>query len=233
MPSQSPPPLSPTTTRVLLVDDHAVLRDGLAALLNATPNLRVVADAGDGVEALAALERTPVDVAVVDVSMPKMNGIEFTERVRSRWPDLQVVMLSANGSPEFVHRALRAGAIAYVVKESRSHELLEAIAAAGARQRYLSPVLRENLIDHMLGQNTPSPVERLSARERQVLQYLVEGHTSRAIGEQLSLSPKSVETYRRRLMEKLGIRDIPQLVRFAIEQGISGMTYNRRPRDYT
>lgn len=220
------------TTRLLLVDDHAMLRDGLHLLLDAAPGLRVVAEAGDGVEALAALERTPADVAIVDVSMPKMNGIELTEKIRLRWPDLQVVVLSENGSPEFVHRALRAGAMAYVVKESRSQELLEAIAAAKARQRYLSPVLRENLIDHMLGQNAPSPVERLSARERQVLQYLVEGHTSRAIGEQLSLSPKSVETYRRRLMEKLGIRDIPQLVRFAIEQGISGMTYNRRDRDY-
>ena len=215
------------TTRLLLVDDHAVLRDGLAVLLNASPGLRVVAEAGDGVAALEALERTPVDIAVIDVSMPKMNGIELTERLRARWPDTQVVVLSANGSPEFVHRALRAGAIGYVVKESRSQELLEAIAAAKARQRYLSPVLREILIDHMIGQNAPSPVEKLSARERQVLQYLVEGHTSREIGAQLSLSPKSIETYRRRMMEKLGIRDIPQLVRFAIEQGISGVTYNR------
>ena len=212
-------------TRVMLVDDHAVLRDGLKLLLGQSPGLRVVAEASSGTEALELLATTTVDIAIVDLSMPEMNGVELTQQVRTRWPDTQVVILSMHGSPEFVHRALRAGAIGYVLKESAASELLEAVKAALAKVRYLSPSLRENLIDHMLGQNTLSPLERLSARERQVLQYLVEGHTSREIGEQLSLSPKSVETYRRRLMEKLGINDIPQLVRFAIEQGLTKISY--------
>lgn len=213
------------STRVMVVDDHAVLRDGLKLLLNQSPGLRVTAEASSGTEALELLSKATVDVAIVDLSMPEMNGIELTQQIRTRWPDTQVVILSMHGSPEFVHRALRAGAVGYVLKESAASELLEAVKAALAKVRYLSPALRENLIDHMLGQNTLSPLERLSARERQVLQYLVEGHTSREIGEQLSLSPKSVETYRRRLMEKLGINDIPQLVRFAIEQGLTKISY--------
>lgn len=213
------------STRVMVVDDHAVLRDGLKLLLNQSPGLRVTAEASSGTEALELLAKAAVDIAIVDLSMPEMNGIELTQQIRTRWPDTQVVILSMHGSPEFVHRALRAGAVGYVLKESAASELLEAVKAALAKVRYLSPALRENLIDHMLGQNTLSPLERLSARERQVLQYLVEGHTSRAIGEQLSLSPKSVETYRRRLMEKLGINDIPQLVRFAIEQGLTKISY--------
>ena len=213
------------STRVMVVDDHAVLRDGLKLLLNQSPGLRVTAEASSGTEALELLSKATVDVAIVDLSMPEMNGIELTQQIRTRWPDTQVVILSMHGSPEFVHRALRAGAVGYVLKESAASDLLEAVKAALAKVRYLSPALRENLIDHMLGQNTLSPLERLSARERQVLQYLVEGHTSREIGEQLSLSPKSVETYRRRLMEKLGINDIPQLVRFAIEQGLTKISY--------
>ncbi len=213
------------STRVMVVDDHAVLRDGLKLLLNQSPGLRVTAEASSGTEALELLAKASVDIAIVDLSMPEMNGIELTQQIRTRWPDTQVVILSMHGSPEFVHRALRAGAVGYVLKESAASELLEAVKAALAKVRYLSPALRENLIDHMLGQNTLSPLERLSARERQVLQYLVEGHTSREIGEQLSLSPKSVETYRRRLMEKLGINDIPQLVRFAIEQGLTKISY--------
>ena len=213
------------TVRLLVVDDHAVLRDGLKLLLNGTPDMRVKAEASSGTEALALLETQPIDVAIVDLTMPEMNGIDLTQRVRSRWPDTQVVILSMHGSPEFVHRALRAGAVGYVLKESAAGELIEAVKSAVAKVRYLSPALRETLIDHMLGQNTLSPFERLSARERQVLQYLVEGHTSREIGERLSLSPKSVETYRRRLMEKLGINDIPQLVRFAIEQGLTKVSY--------
>lgn len=213
------------STRVMVVDDHAVLRDGLKLLLNQSPGLRVTAEASSGTEALELLAKATVDIAIVDLSMPEMNGIELTQQIRTRWPDTQVVILSMHGSPEFVHRALRAGAMGYVLKESAASELLEAVKAALTKVRYLSPALRENLIDHMLGQNTLSPLERLSARERQVLQYLVEGHTSREIGEQLSLSPKSVETYRRRLMEKLGINDIPQLVRFAIEQGLTKISY--------
>ena len=211
--------------QLMIVDDQTVLRQGLKLLFDGTPDLRVAGEASSGAEALALLAASPVDIAIVDLSMPEMNGIEVTQQIRTRWPETQVVVLSMHGSAEFVHRALRAGALGYVLKESAAGELIEAVRAAVAKTRYLSPALRETLIDHMLDQNTLSPVERLSARERQVLQFLVEGHTSRAIGERLSLSPKSVETYRRRLMEKLGIYDIPQLVRFAIEHGLTNTPY--------
>ena len=210
-----------TMLRVISVDDHAVLRAGLKLLFDTTPDIRVVAEAAGGAEALARLAGTRIDVAIIDLSMPEINGIELTQKIRTDFPDTQVVVLSMHGSAEFAHRALRAGAVAYVLKESASDELIDAVRSAASGTRYLSPVLRESLIDHILEQGSPSPLERLSARERQVLQFLVEGHTSRAIGERLSVSPKSIETYRRRLMDKLDIHDIPQLVRFAIEHGVT------------
>jgi DNA-binding NarL/FixJ family response regulator len=210
---------------LIVVDDHAILRQGVKLILEGMPDLQVKAEASGGAEALERLSGSPVDVAIVDLSMPGMNGIDLTEQIRTRWPGTQVVVLSMHGSAEFVHRSLRAGALGYVLKESAAGELIDAVRAAAAKVRYLSPALRETLIDHMLDQNAPSPLERLSARERQVLQFIVEGHTSRAIGERLSLSPKSVETYRRRLMEKLGIFDVPQLVRFAIQHGLTHTPY--------
>lgn len=210
-----------TTIHVITVDDHAILRAGLRLIFEATPDIRVVAEAAGGAEALSVLAGTRIDVAIVDLSMPGINGIDLTQMIRTGFPETRVVVLSMHGSAEFAHRALRAGALAYVLKASAPDELIDAVRSAASGTRYLSPVLRETLLDHVLEQGSQSPLERLSARERQVLQFLVEGHTSRAIGERLSVSPKSIETYRRRLMDKLGIHDIPQLVRFAIEHGVT------------
>ncbi|HEY5636762.1 MAG TPA: response regulator transcription factor [Burkholderiales bacterium] len=209
------------TIHVITVDDHAILRAGLRLIFAATPEIRVVAEASGGAEALSILGGIRVDVAIVEFSMAEMNGIELTQKIRADFPETRVVVLSMHGSAEFAHRALRAGALAYVLKASAPDELFDAVRSAASGTRYLSPVLRESVLDHVLEQGSPTPLERLSARERQVLQLLVEGHTSRAIGERLSVSTKSIETYRRRLMDKLGIHDIPQLVRFAIEHGVT------------
>ena len=208
------------TVRVLLADDHALLREGLRAILGANPGITVVADVGDGREALRYAEELKPDVLVMDVSMPGLNGIEAAELVRARCPQTQVVMLSMHSSAEYLFRAMRAGALGYVLKESAAMEVIAAVQAVHLGRRYLSPALRET------AGSTPAdaragPLEILSTRERQVLQLVVEGKSSAAIARIVHLSPKTVETYRSRLMKKLGVADVPSLVKFAIQHGLT------------
>ena len=208
------------TIRVLLADDHALLREGLRALLGAHPGIEVVADVADGREALRCAEELKPDVLVMDVSMPGLNGIEAAELVRARCPQTQVVMLSMHSSAEHLFRAMRAGALGYVLKESAATEVISAVQAVHLGRRYLSPALREvagsGAVDERAG-----PLESLSTRERQVLQLVVEGKSSAAIARIVHLSPKTVETYRSRLMKKLGVADVPSLVKFAIQHGLT------------
>jgi DNA-binding NarL/FixJ family response regulator len=208
------------TIRVLLADDHALLREGLRALLTAHPGIAVVAEVGDGREALRRTEELRPDVLVMDVSMPLLNGIEAALLVRARCPETQIVMLSMHSSNEHVFRALRAGALGYVLKESAATEVIAAVQAVRAGQRYLSPTLREAAAA-MEQSDRPGPLESLSARERQVLQLVVEGKSSAEIARLVHLSPKTVETYRSRLMKKLGVPDVPSLVKFAIQHGLT------------
>jgi DNA-binding NarL/FixJ family response regulator len=206
------------TIRVLLADDHALLREGLRALLSANPGITVVAEVGDGREALRRTEELKPDVLVMDVSMPGLNGIEAAQMIRARCPQTQVVMLSMHSSTEHVFRAQRAGALGYVLKESAATEVIAAVQAVHAGQRYLSPALREAAAATA---ERAGPLESLSTRERQVLQLVVEGKSSAAIALIVHLSPKTVETYRSRLMKKLGVADVPSLVKFAIQHGLT------------
>lgn len=208
------------TIRVLLADDHVLLREGLRALLGANPGITVVAEVGDGREALRRSEELKPDVLVMDVSMPVLNGIEAAQLVRERCPRTQVVMLSMHSSTEHLFRALRAGALGYVLKESAATEVIAAVQAAHAGQRYLSPALRDAAATAG-GAERPGPLDSLSVRERQVLQLVVEGKSSAAIARIVHLSPKTVETYRSRLMKKLGVPDVPSLVKFAIQHGLT------------
>lgn len=208
------------TIRVILADDHALLREGLRALLGANPAIAVVAEVGDGREALRRAEELKPDVLVMDVSMPGLNGIEAAELVRARCPQTQVVMLSMHSSTEHLFRALRAGALGYVLKESAATEVIAAVQAVHAGQRYLSPALRDMMAEAPESDRA-SPLDSLSARERQVLQLVVEGKSSAAIARIVHLSPKTVETYRSRLMKKLGVADVPSLVKFAIQHGLT------------
>lgn len=207
------------TIRVLLADDHALLREGLRALLGANPGIAVVADVGDGREALRRTEELKPDVLVMDVSMPGLNGIEAAELVRARCPHTQIVMLSMHSSAEHLFRAMRAGALGYVLKESAATEVISAVLAVHAGRRYLSPALRD--VAGAAADERAGPLESLSARERQVLQLVVEGKSSAAIARIVHLSPKTVETYRSRLMKKLGVADVPALVKFAIQHGLT------------
>jgi DNA-binding NarL/FixJ family response regulator len=204
------------TIRVLLADDHGVITDGLRSLIDAQCGLSVVGVANTGVSALRlALDTTP-DVVVMDQAMPEMNGTEATQAILERREKTRVIILSMHSNIEHVQRALRAGASGYVLKASAGEEVVAAIRAVHAGRRYLSQPLADALLEHML--DAPEDeLALLSARERQVLKLLAEGHSVVSIAAKLSLSRKTVETYRERTMEKLGVRDLPALVKFALK----------------
>ena len=205
--------------KVLLVDDHAVMREGLAALLSAA-GIDVIGTASNGREAVhLARELTP-DVVVMDISMPDLNGIEAARQIRVRAPSVRVVMLSMHANREHVHQALAAGADGYVLKESAAAEVAAAVRAVAAGRRYLSPSIEAAMLEAG-GSAARGPLESLSTRERQVLQLVVEGGSSAEIARTVHLSPKTVETYRSRLMKKLGVHDVTALVKFAVQHGLT------------
>ena len=209
------------TIRVLLADDHAIMREGLRALLSASSGISVVADVANGREALRRAEELAPDVLVMDIAMPDLNGIEAARMIHEKFPAIRIVILSMHSSTEHVFRAFEAGASGYVLKESAGSEVITAVHTAYAGGRYLSPALADLARDTGLIDARSSPLDSLSARERQVLQLVVEGKSSAEIAQIVHLSPKSVETYRSRLMKKLGVGDVPSLVKFAIQHGLT------------
>ena len=206
--------------RVLLADDHAVVRYGLRALLELS-GMQVIGEAGDGREALRIAQEHQPDVAILDVTMPGLNGIDAAAVLRERCPSTRIVILSMHSDAEHVHRAFAAGANGYLLKGSASEEIVAAARAVVGGGRYLSRELAH--LDSVRAKlsDEPAPLDSLSARERQVLQLVVEGHSSAQIAALVFLSPKSVDTYRSRLMKKLGVSDVPSLVKFAIQHGLT------------
>ena len=210
---------------VLLVDDHATVREGLRFLLDAQADINVVGVAADGREAVDQVAQLCPDVVVMDIAMPQLNGIEATQRIKRECPGVQIVILSMHASNEQIFRALQAGARGYLLKETAGLEVATAVRAVHAGRRYLSAEVSDKLIDDYMQQRAideaKSPLTQLSSRERETLQLVVEGQSSAEIAELLSLSCRSVETYRRRLMQKLGISNLPNLVKFAISHGMT------------
>jgi DNA-binding NarL/FixJ family response regulator len=210
--------------RVVLADDHAVLRDGLRFLLESQGDIVVVGDAADGREAVRQVQQLRPDVALVDIAMPEMNGIEATEEICHECPTTRVVILSMHATAEHIFQALQAGALGYLLKESAGTEVVAAIRAVQAGHRYLSQKIEETVIDDYVRQRqrakNSSPLDLLSHREREVLQLVAEGKSSTEVAACLFLSVSSVDTYRSRLMRKLGLSDLPALVKFAIQQGL-------------
>ena len=202
--------------RVLLADDHRVVTDGLRALIETESDLRVVGVATTGLEAVRLALETKPDVVIMDQAMPEMNGTEAAQSIRERLGKARVIILSMHSNIEHVHRALRAGAHGYVLKSSAGEDVVKAIRTVRAGRRYLSAPLADDLLDRMIDE-PEDEVSVLSARERQVLKLLAEGHSIVGIATKLSLSRKTVETYRERIMEKLGVRDLPALVKFALK----------------
>jgi DNA-binding NarL/FixJ family response regulator len=210
------------TIAVLLADDHAIVREGLKTLLQAQADLRVVGEAANGREAVAAAAELRPDVVVMDISMPDMTGIEAARRIHAARPETRIVMLSMHGNAEHVFRALEAGATGYLLKEAAGVELVTAIRAVHAGRRYLTEKVNELVIAGYLGENrAASPLESLSRRERDILHHIVEGRNNRETAELLHISIKTVETYRSRMMHKLGMKDVTELVKFAIGHGLT------------
>jgi DNA-binding NarL/FixJ family response regulator len=221
MPKLSHAPASPFT-RVLLVDDHDMVREGIASLLNRAGGIEVVGSAGSGEEAVLAAESLNPEVVVMDLVLPTVNGIDATRRILDDWPLIHVIVLSACHTPEHVHRALCAGARGYVTKTSAASDLVRAIRAVIAGDRYISPgIIPIAGLGDM--SRRKGSVEHLSAREREVLRLLVAGLSSAEIGRHLSLSPKSIDTYRHRLMVKLGVANRSALIRAAIEYELTSV----------
>lgn len=210
---------------VFIADDHAVVRDGLRFMLAAQPDIDVIGDAVDGHDAVHHVGELKPDVVIMDINMPVLNGIEATHQIRKVSPSSQVIILSMYATNEHIFRALQAGVCGYLLKETAGVEVVDAVRTVHAGRRYLSEKISEKMIDDYLrlreDVEARSPLERLSPREREVLQLVVEGKTSAEIAEVLFLSPKTVDTYRSRLMQKLGVHDLPALVKFAIQYGIT------------
>ena len=206
--------------RVLIADDHAVVAEGLKSLIEAQSDMQVVAIAADGREAVRRTEELQPDVLLMDLSMPELNGADATRVILEQDPSRKVIVLSMYADHEYVRRALKAGALGYVVKRSAAKDVVDAIRSVQNGQRYISPAVADAVIEEGGKAGKEDRLARLSTREREVLQLLAEGRTGSEIAQRLSLSPKTVETYRARLVEKLGIRDVAGLVRFAIQRGI-------------
>jgi DNA-binding NarL/FixJ family response regulator len=212
--------------RVLLADDHTIVREGVRLCLEAMGDIAVVAEAEDGQIAVQLANQLRPDVAVVDLTMPRLNGVEAIRQIRRDLPDTEVVVLSVHDSEPYVVQALRAGAAGYVLKRNAATELAAAIRAAHDGQAYLHPSIARRVIDDYLSRIHASedaatePHERLTPREREVLQLAAEGHSTRAIAGLLCLSTKTVEHHRASLMTKLGLHGQTELVKYAIRSGL-------------
>jgi two-component system, NarL family, response regulator NreC len=210
--------------RVLIADDHAIIREGLRVMLGNQADMEVVAVAADGRETIQLVEQHDPDIAVIDISMPELNGIEAIQQLLPLHPHMQVVVLSIHETKPYVYRALKAGAKGYLVKETAGLEVVDAVRAVHRGERYLS----QNIMDLLTTESFQkleslvdiSPLEALSPREREILQLVAEGKTSQEIAERLSISPKTVDSYRSRLMHKIRVEDMAGLVKFAIQNGV-------------
>ena len=210
---------------IFLADDHPIVLDGLRLVIETQSDFTIVGQAENGREALQQVTKNCPDIVIMDITMPELNGIEATQQINEICPISRVIILSMHSSTNHIFRALQAGASGYLLKGAASNEVVQAIRTVCRGQPYLS----QKIIDQLSGEeirqletySKEDPLERLSPREREVLQLVVEGKSSSEIAELLYLSPKTIETYRYRLMQKLNLRDLPSLVKFAIQHGLT------------
>ena len=217
-----PRPHSPI--RILLVDDHMVVRIGLKALIDSEPDLHVVGEAGNGLEAIEQAHALLPDVIVMDISMPEMDGLEATRRIRQEIPGSHVLILTVHAQEKYLFPVLKAGGSGYVLKSTIDTELMDAIRTVAQGGAFLyadaTRMLLENYLEHLQNGPAQDGYELLSEREREVLKYLALGHTAAEAAEQLALSPKTVETYRTRIMQKLNLHGRADLVKYALARGL-------------
>jgi DNA-binding NarL/FixJ family response regulator len=213
----------PLKTRVLLADDHAVVRRGLRLVLDAEPDLEVVAEAGDGAEAVARALEQEVDLVVIDISMPRMTGLQAVRELHRRQPGLRLLILSMHQNEQYLYEALKAGASGYVLKTVADRDLVEACRAAMRGESFLYPGAMTPLIrDYLRRARNDEPLheEPISAREREVVKLIAEGYSSKQIADALVISEKTVERHRANILEKLGMHDRVELTRYAIRRGL-------------
>jgi DNA-binding NarL/FixJ family response regulator len=210
-------------TTVFVADDHAILRDGLATLLAAQSDMEVVGTAGNGREAVAGVLRLAPRVAIIDISMPELDGIEAARQILAANPEVHVMILSMHAGAQHVFHALEAGARGYLLKESASREVIEAIRIVQSGRRYLSPRVDEIVAQGVSDRSAVSPLSSLSQREREILKLVADGHSSARIGVMLHLSPKTVDTYRSRMMQKLHVSDLAGVIKLAIQHGLTSL----------
>lgn len=208
--------------RIVLVDDHTLVRAGLRSLLDSIPGVEVVAEAGDAAAGLDAVRKHRPDVLITDVTMGESSGLELAERVRAELPATRIIVLSMFSSEEFVLRALKAGASAYLLKDAAAAELELALAASARGETWLSPGASKRLVERVTRPAGASagPLDALTPRQREILKLIAEGVHTKEIAYRLKVSAKTVESHRAQIMERLGIRDVPGLVRLAIRAGL-------------
>jgi DNA-binding NarL/FixJ family response regulator len=207
-------------TRILLADDHAVVRQGFRMILAAQPNFEIVAEASNGREAVELAEKLQPDVVVMDVTMPELNGIEATRRMQTVSPRARVLALSMHKDSVYVREILRAGARGYLLKDALDKDLVAAVDAVARGEAYLSPAIADAVLNDYR-KHVSDPLDLLSSREREVLQMIAEGKTNKEIASILNLSVYTVDAHRGRIMEKLNLHSTPELVRFAIRNGLT------------
>jgi len=211
---------TPLKTRILLADDHPMVRRGLRMVLDAEPDLEVVAEAGDGAEAVKTAIATELDLAVLDVAMPKLTGLQAAAELHRRKPELRTLMLSMYDSEQYFFEALKAGASGYVLKSAADRDLVEACRAAMRGEPFLYPAAVAVLIRDFLDRADEAPSDPLTPRELEIVKLVAEGSTSEEIAEALVISKKTVEHHRSHILEKLGMRDRVDLTRYAIRRGL-------------
>jgi two-component system, NarL family, response regulator NreC len=211
--------------KILIVDDHRIMREGLRAILERQPEMNVVGEASNGREAVALAHKLRPDVIVMDITMQGLNGIDATRRITSELPDTKVIGLSMNSDRRYVLEMLSAGASGYLLKNAASEELTRAIEAATANRKYVSPLIADAVVDSAIREAAlQGGTDRaLSGREREVLQLLAEGRTSKEIASKLGVAVPTVETHRRQIMSKLSIRSIAELTKYAIREGLTSL----------
>jgi RNA polymerase sigma factor (sigma-70 family) len=226
------PPATGEGIRVFLADDHDILRDGLRALLELAGDIQVVGEARTGREAVAETERLRPDVVLMDISMPELDGVEACRRIRQQVPEARVLFLTMHEADDYLFRALRAGAAGYLIKRTAAGDLVAAVRAVARGESFLSPSVAHTLVAEYAGRSTPASrsehdttaardaYDTLTGREREILQLVAEGYTNQEIADRLHLSVKTVQTHRASVMEKLDLRDVTHLVRYAVRRGL-------------
>lgn len=205
-----------TKIRVVYAEDHALVRKGISGLLSSMPDVELVAEASNGREALEAIELHQPDIALLDISMDVLNGLEVAKIVTTRWPSIRVIMLSMHESEEHVAQALYAGAAGYVLKHADIYELELAFRAVSQGSTYLSPAVSRHLVRDFVRRGGSDPLDHLTPRQRQILQLIAEGSTTQKMAHTLGLSVKTVESHRAALMKRLNIYDVQGLTRYAL-----------------